>query len=721
MPSVRSAAILIGGLTLSAGSAWSQQVPQTPSDTIIPIPLRPVEVTVLRTPVREDMAPFAVASVGEVQIREGKSGAFLEEALRGLPGVHVQNRYNFAVGEKVVVRGFGGRAQFGIRGVRVLVDGIPATLPDGQGTLDHLDVGSLGRAEVVRGPASALFGNASGGVLAFESRMPATIPARVEAEYTGGSHGLSRTQATASGTANGTGYLINASMQGWNGYRPNPYPAAHALRESDFYGSADRIGVNAQIRRALAGGRVALTFNYLDLDSENPGQLLKSQVDTTSYLAHGLGAVNNIVRQAGKEITQSQGGLRWEGPAGGLDTEFAVYGIRRKTINPIVPTIVDLDRDAAGARFHVSRAEPTDWGAFRWHFGVETEFMFDDRLNFANLNGVRGPVATVDQAERVRSAGAFLQGNMPLPGGAAALAGLRFDRLDFRADDNIQRSGTDPSRTGERTMSQLSPSVGVNMPVGGALNVFANVGTVFETPSTTELGNRPDGEGGFNQDLEPQTGVSGEVGVRGRVGPLVSYELTTYRTSLTNEIVRYQVAAIPGRDFFRNAGKSRHTGAEATLAAATPSGFLQGHVTYSYTDARFRDFISDGVDVSGNRIPGISPQRVEAVLRASPNIVFAEIAGSFVDAVPVNDRNTAGFSAPSYTLLDIRGGLRAVRFANLSVAPWVAVTNVLDEYFIASVIPNAAPVANPAAARFYDPGPGRSFQIGVRTALDLGS
>jgi len=711
----RSAVLLLGMLPLVAGQAMAQQPQEATRDTIQPVPLRPVEVTVLRTPVREDMAPLSVASLGELQLREGRSGAFLEEALRGLPGVHVQNRYNFAVGEKVVVRGFGGRAQFGVRGVRILVDGIPATLPDGQGTLDHLDVGSLGRAQVVRGPASALFGNASGGVLAFESRLPSTAPVRLEAEHVTGSHGLSRTQGTATGTANGTGYLINLSTQEWTGYRPNP-----AVPEGDgYYGAADRIGVNAQLRRALFGGQTALTFNFLDLDSQNPGQILRSQVESESVAAHGAGNINNIVRQAGKEIRQTQLGLRWDGRAGAFDTEVATYGIKRKTINPIVPTIIDLDRDAAGARFQVSRAEPTAWGPLRWFLGVEGEFMYDDRLNFRNLDGERGDM-TVDQRERVRSTGVFLQGNAPLPGGAAALAGLRFDRLDFRAWDNIPRAGNDPSRTGDRTMSQVSPSIGVNVPVGGALNVFGNVGTVFETPSTTELGNRPDGEGGFNPDLQPQTGVSAEAGVRGRLGNLVSYELTGYRTDLRNEIVRYQVAAIPNRDFFRNAGRSRHVGAEATLAAASPSGLLQGHATYTYTDARFRSFLSDGVEVGGNRIPGIAPRRAEAVLRLNPAPAFAEVSGSFVASVPVNDRNSEGFDAPAYRLVDVRGGLTSVTFGGFSFSPWAAVTNVFDEYFIASIIPNAAPITNPAAARYYDPGPGRSFQLGIRTGWAMG-
>jgi iron complex outermembrane receptor protein len=271
-------------------------------------------------------------------------------------------------------------------------------------------------------------------------------------------------------------------------------------------------------------------------------------------------------------------------------------------------------------------------------------------------------------------------------------------------------------------MDRVSPSVGVDLPLGSAFNVFANWGTVFETPSTTELGNRPDGEGGFNPDLEPQTGSSMELGVRGRVGRVVSYELSGYRTNLRNEIVRFQVPTLPGRDFFRNAGRSRHTGVEATLAAAAANGLVDGRVTYTYTNARFRTFVQDGVDVGGNRIPGLAPQHAEVVLRLNPlgsfpglGSAFAEVAGSYVDEVAVNDRNTEGFSAPAYTLIDVRAGLQSVRLARVTVSPWVAVSNLFDEYYVASVVPNAA-AATPAAARSYDPGPARSFQVGLRAS-----
>lgn len=734
-PSHRTALRLSGGvafaaalLVVSGGPAAEGAVPDPetdapdptvpaadtiPADTT-PVALEAVEVTVLRTPLYQHESPLAVAAFGEQELRRGRSGAFLEEALHGLPGVQVQNRHNFAVGERISIRGFGGRAQFGVRGIRVLVDGIPATLPDGQTTIDHLDIGSLGRVEVVRGTSSALFGNASGGVLSFQTREPSPERVEIEAETVGGSHGLFRNRLTASGTVNETGYLVTVSHQDWDGYRTNPV--------EDFdratYGHADRLGLNARVARSVGEGQLSLTANFLDLDSENPGSLPRDRLGDPDRPAWGFGTfppddpIDNIRRNTGKELRQSQVGLRWEGGIRGMDAELSAFGVRRSMENPIPSHVIVLDRDGGGVRAQMTRAEETEWGALEVHAGVEADFMFDDRLNFSNDSVGQGGRAVgspeVDQRERVRSAGFFLQANLPLPGPAEGLAGLRYDRHDYRAWDRMDREEGELSAAGERTMDALSPSFGVHLPVAGSFSVFGSVGTVFETPSTTELGNDPDGRPGFNPDLEPQTGVSGELGLRGELGDLGVFEVATYRTRMRNELVRFQVEEFPGRDFFRNAGESRHAGLEATLSAASATGLVRGDLTYNWTSARFESFEWDDEEFGGNRIPGLAPHRAQTRLRFDPAGWFGEVTGSYLYRVPVDDGNTE--FAPSYFVMDLRAGGESVDVGLVELSPWVAVTNVLDRHYVASVVPNAF------GGRFYEPGPGRSFQVGLRAA-----
>ena len=167
-------------MSIAMLAPWTPEIAaQEPLDAVIP--LDSMVVTVLRGTVALDRAPYAVSVSSGQALQLGNTGFSLDEALQGIPGLQVQNRYNYTVGERISIRGFGARSQFGARGIKILVDGIPATMADGQSTLDHLDIGSLGRAEVLRGPAAAIYGNGGGGVLSFETAAPPVVPVRLEA------------------------------------------------------------------------------------------------------------------------------------------------------------------------------------------------------------------------------------------------------------------------------------------------------------------------------------------------------------------------------------------------------------------------------------------------------------------------------------------------------------------------------------------------------------
>ncbi len=688
-----------------AGGALAQtpEPPLSPADTLVAsdtILLPRIEVNVLRSVTSTETAPLAVGALDGERMREGRSGVFIEEALQGLPGVQVQNRFNPAVGERIAIRGFGARAQFGMRGIRVVVDGIPASMPDGQANLEHLDLGSIGGVQVIRGPASALFGNASGGVLSFETRRHAPGVFEGEVEQAFGSHGLVRTQATASGSFEETGYLLTLSRVGWEGFRSDPEV------EGGTYGSSERFGVNARVTRGWMGGELSIVANALDLDAENPGSVDESRraepdrpVIAFPYLAH----------RTRKELRQTQGGIRWAGPlGGGLRADVSTFGVRRSVVNPIPFNYIDLDRVAAGVRSQLSGTRSTGWGELQWHTGIEYERQRDDRSEYSNQMGEPGDLHT-DQLETVRTAGLFVQGDIPLPRGIRALAGLRYDQMDLRADDRVDRSEEGFSGTGQRSMDQVSPSIGLNIPLGTSTNLFGSIGSVFTTPSTTELKNRPGQVGGFNPELEPQRGVSTELGVRARLGAATSLEVTAYRTDLRDELIPFELEEVQGQVFYRNVGESQHTGLEATFTAASAGGLVRGELTYSRLNARFVSFELDGEALDDNRVPGVAPHRAQAAVRLSPGAYFAALGAQFVDAVPADDRNSA--SAPSYLLLDLRAGIRDRNLAGATFTPWAAVTNVLDRDYTASIAVNAA------GARYYEPGPGRSFQAGIRATF----
>jgi len=686
-----------------APAALLQQV----SDTI---PLASIDVSVLRTPISQDAVPLSVSVLSGKDLQRGRSGFFLGDVLQLLPGVQVQNRFNPAVGERVAIRGFGARAQFGLRGIRVIVDGIPATLPDGQSSLDHLDIGSLGRVEALRGPASALFGNAAGGVLSFTSRAPAETPFNTEVMGVTGSDGLWRGQLTASGTVDETGYLVTVSGQRWDGYRTIAENPARPRQDTlgTNYGGSDRIGFNARVTTPLAGGELSLTANVLDLDAQNAG----SKADDPDAPFREINDLYLRFR-TGKTLEQQQAGVRWAGPLGDvLQADVSAYGVHRTINNPIPFDVIDLSRKGGGVRAQLGSTVSTGSVDFNWQGGFEYDLQNDDRseieAGFGSGQPDPGGNPFLDQAEDVRSAGVFFQGTLELSGGAIVLAGLRYDNHSFTAEDRVPETGTNLDDSGTRSMDAVSPSIGVSVPAGSSVNFFGSISTVFETPTTSELSNQPDAAGGFNPGLDPMRGESFELGIRGSLGSNAVFEVTGYNTNLRNELVRFELEGFDDVSFFRNSGESRHRGLEATLSAASRGGLVRGDVTYAHIDAQFEEYELGGDDLSGNKIPGVSPNRGQAVLRVSPGGAWVEIAGTYVDEVPVNDRNAT--TTPSYFLLDLRAGLDELALGNMNLSPWVALTNALDKDYFASVAVNAF------GGRFFEPGPDRSFQVGFRAS-----
>jgi iron complex outermembrane receptor protein len=285
------------------------------------------------------------------------------------------------------------------------------------------------------------------------------------------------------------------------------------------------------------------------------------------------------------------------------------------------------------------------------------------------------------------------------------MGGLRADVTRFEVEDNLINA-TDPDDSGERTMEAISPSIGLSYEVGQPLTVYGNVSSSFETPTTTELANRPTGAGGFNPELDPQRTLSFELGAKGLLGNIATYQLAGYRAEVQDALIPFEVAGFAGRTFYRNAGSAVHQGIEAGLTIAPFEG-TTANLAYTYVDARFDDYVVGSQSFKDNRVPGVAPHRVEGSLTyRAPFGWFAGIDARYSDTTPVNDRNTD--TSPAYTVLDFRTGLEGLSFGGLEIAPIFGVTNVFDQEYNTAVTVNA--FGTPG--RFYEPGPGRSFYAG---------
>jgi iron complex outermembrane recepter protein len=655
-------------------------------------------VTVLRVPIEQRRAPYAVSVALAEQIQRGKPGLALDEALTGIAGVQVDNRFNYALGERISIRGLGARAQFGVRGVRVLLDGIPMTLADGQTALNNVDVGDVGRAEVIRGPASALHGNASGGVIQLETDRGTAEGPRLGGNTRSvlGEDGLRRNHLGLRYREGASTIAVSGSRVDFQGYRD--------------WNNARNDHANVLVARDHSRGGISLLWNWVSYDARNPGAL---PLDSATLKPEMAWPANKNTFRTGEIGKQGQVGVMLLQRLRAMEMQLSAHGLQRHVDNPIPQRIVVIDREASGVRAALSAQPDIGRTALRISVGAELQRQRDDRFNFANNNGARGAVA-LDQLEVVRNNAVFGQGSVDLSSRLLLLLGVRHDRIRFRATDRLIAPGN-PDDSGERDMSATSPSVGLTFSPTRDVDLYSNYSTSFETPTTSELANQESGAGGMNPTLEPQRTRSAELGLNGRlrVARVVgSYQIAVYDARVRDALIPFEVATAPGRQFFKNAGSTKHRGVETATSLVLPANVaLRG--SYTYTDARFDDYaVTAGGTTTvfdDNEVPGVARSRGDVTLSVQPGRAFLDWEARFSSSIPVNDANTA--RSPSYAVHAVRIGLRETRVGALGITPHLGVMNVFDRAYNTSVVINAF------GGRYYEPGPPRSLYGGVSTTF----
>src|SRR5882762_9288155 len=489
--------------TLWSLRAAAQQRDTTahPDDSLKVYTLPPAVVSVTRANPPINRIPQAVQLLEKTEISRARPTWGLDEALATVPGVYAANRYNFSLDQRISIRGFGARSAFAVRGIKVLVDGIPQTLPDGQGQLTNLELGAADRIEILRGSASALFGNASGGVISIwtDPTAPRNLRQEVRVLFGTFDRDLNRNwskwqSSTAFRVGAGSG-LVTVSRLDYTGQR----------QHSD----ADFRNLNSRWHFPLASGWSLTATADLGWDprADNPGALTAGEMARNPDSAAAI----NITRVAGKNVTQGQGGVTVRRDfAGGGEAALTVFGFTRSLKNPTTFAYIDLDRVDYGTRLTVSRPVPLGALQQRLTAGVDFQRQRDDRLNFGNTGGKPDTVRRLDQLEHVTEVGPFVQSALQLTSQLSVTGGLRYDWVKFQAHDRLINAGN-PDDSGDRLMRALSGSIGLAVTPSDALTVYGNIGTSFETPTTTELTNRPSSAGGFNPTLQPQTATNYEI------------------------------------------------------------------------------------------------------------------------------------------------------------------------------------------------------------------
>src|SRR5215207_7599189 len=638
-----------------------------------------LNVTVTRSTEPLQRVPYAVGVLNRDALQRGQQTVGIDEALNNLPGVVVTNRYNYSLDQRISIRGFGSRSNFGVRGLKILLDGIPQTLPDGQSQLTNVDFADIDRAEVLKGASSSLYGNASGGVIALQTERAAPGPFAQRVRVQAGS-----------GQRNGDAFY---KWQSWSSARSGN--VSGTLSVSQFKADGFRQHSAGEFRQLNAGVDYAISGSTLgslrlsladNPEAQNPGALTLAE-----YLANPDSAAgNNILRGADKDAQQYQLALGLKHfDAAGNQYEVSVFGLLRDLANPLAAppdinpgptagTFVVIDRAVGGMRLSATRRLGTGGTAPRLIAGADLQRMRDDRANFVSDAGRRTEAVFLDQREKVTELGPFAQVQWTVDERLLLSGGARFDWVRFDLQDHYLGDGFDDS--GSRTMSSVSGNLGASWAFGDRFVPYLNVSTAFETPTTTELVNKADGSGGFNPDLGPQRAVNYEIGARGQPTPRVSYSVALFLGRVTDAIV--QVGEIGGRAFFGNTGKTHNDGAEVGLSVNPVRGLtLNG----AYTYARYR-FASGPFD--GNRLPGVPEHYWRLGLRtALPRDLYLDADHTLSSSLAADDPNGILVDSWGAGVTNFRVGWDG-EVGSLQFAPFLGVNNLWDRRYVGSVTLN---------------------------------
>ncbi|EAB8077028.1 TPA: TonB-dependent receptor [Salmonella enterica subsp. enterica serovar Enteritidis] len=661
-------------------------------------------VTATPQTVSELDTPAAVSVIEGEDMRLATPRVNLSETLTSVPGLQVQNRQNYAQDLQISIRGFGSRSAFGVRGIRLYVDGIPATMPDGQGQISNIDINSIQDVEVLRGPFSALYGNASGGVI------NVTTETGIEASSYYGSYGSWR-------------YGLKATGAMGDGTQPGDVDYTVSTTRFTTHGYRDHSGARKNLANAKLGVRLddvsklSLIFNSVDIKADDPGGLTESEWKADPQQAPRAKQYNTR-----KTIKQTQAGLRYERQLSAQDdiSVMAYAGERETTQYQSIPLVAQLKPAQAGGVITLQRhyqGIDSRW-THRGELGVPVTFtgglnyenMSENRKGYNNFRLNNGPPEfghkgdlRRDERNLMWNVDPYLQTQWQLTQKLSLDAGVRYSSVWFDSNDHYIAPGNGDD-SGDASYHHWLPAGSLKYALTDAWNLYLAAGRGFETPTINELSYRADGQSGFNFDLKPSTNDTVEVGSKTRIGNgLLTAAL--FQTDTDDEIV--VASSMGGRTTYKNAGKTRRQGAELALDQRF-AGDWRVKASWTWLDATYRSNVCQGQNCDGNRMPGIARNMGFASLGFIPDEGwYAGTDVRYMGDIMANDENTA--KAPSYTVVGLNTGYK-FNYSQLTVDIFGRVDNLFDKEYIGSVI------VNESNGRYYEPAPGRNYGVGINLA-----
>ncbi|MEQ1080019.1 MULTISPECIES: TonB-dependent receptor family protein [Acinetobacter] len=693
--------ILMSMGCISSPLVWAEDS----NSDVAKLPTLHVEAT--RTDTTYLETPASVFRIDAPQA-DTSSQVNLTEVVKGIPSLQIRNRENYAQDLQLSMRGFGARSTFGVRGIRLYVDGIPATMPDGQGQTSNIDLSSLDHVEVLTGPFSSLYGNSSGGTI-LTSTKEGQGKDSIELSYSGGSHDKSRAGIVLQGGAKGANepsYIISSSYFDTDGYRD--------------HSGADKILNNAKLSWNLDNGsKINWVTNYVKINADDPQGLTHAQWNANPKQVND----SKNIYKVRKDIEQTQTGVTWYKPINDKNELYAMayLGNRQVTQYQSIPKsaqdasinhaggVIDFERNYYGADFRWTGKEllPNTTVSL----GVALDAMDEDRKGYENFNlvngqpsyGVKGKLRR-DEDNTLWNIDPYLQASWQFLPTWRLDTGVRYSNVHYKSKDNYLSNGDDSGKT---DYSKVLPSAALSWQILPELMAYVSYAKGFETPTFTEMAYQTDTtKPGFNFDLRPSTSDTYEAGLKSQ-NQLGDFTLAVFQTKTKNDIV--SAGSSNGRSTFRNADKTLREGVEFAWNKKLWRD-LTATASYAYLDATFDADIPALGNIaqipSGNAIPGIAKNQAYASLAWQPSHgLYGGVDVQYMDKVYVNDTNSD--AAPSYSVTSANIGY-AWDLGDWKVKSFARVDNLFDKNYAGSVI------VNDGNDRYFEPADGRNWSAGLR-------
>ncbi len=663
-------------LTVSSGSSLAQ-------DMEVP----PIVITATRTEKPLFELSTSAGTVEKENIQTALPNLQPADVLSRIPGVYAQDRgRNFAQDAKIIIRGFGARTQFGVREMKLFWDGVPLTMADGQGDIDKLDMSFIKHVEVLKGPLAVLYGNSAGSVIYFESEDGGLKPISAQLKISGGSYGFHKENLRLGGQVERLNYMFGLTTLYTTGFRD--------------HSSARRNYANLKTRVEVTDRSSLTLFVHLfdEPFAKDPGALTKAEFEKDPKQASPIYKANDA-----REIIQNREiGFLYQHELV-QNHSFKVTGyLGHRDFTGYTPVIVnDFGRDYYGVGFNwLSKFKVAD-RRIETTLGIDTDFMKEDRNNFQNASGNKGNLQYTQNSD-VKNLGLYALVSLDITKSLQLNGGARYSKVNFSADYN-RLSPSALFVSSERNFQFTSWALTLSYKPIQRVNLYTGVGRGFITPTLIELINSPSGPGGLNQNLKASKFYNYEAGIKTLLGQGTYLDTAIFLVKTSDELIPKQL--FPGTNYYVNAGKTERKGVELYLTHELPFN-LYTTLSYTYMEATFKDFIdTDGLNKSGRRVPGIPRHTFfyELGWKPTKNLV-ASIDVKYADKIWADNSNTA--SADSYTIVNLKSSYKFNIFGH-NLDAFFRIENLFDKKYVTSVVPNAT------GGRYYEPGPGRNYYVGM--------